>query len=83
MTETITMTNPFAGSQTEISRVFDENKQSKEYVKEYLSKHTVEDENEFYVLFGEGVLMKKGRSKTRTSDYIAGEKHLNVVDYYG
>lgn len=62
--------NPFSGSHTKVTRVFDENKQSFEYMKSYIEKNEIEAENEFYVLFTNGTLCKKGRSGIKTSDYL-------------
>jgi len=42
----------------------------------------VYDENEFYVLFEDGLLVKKGRSKLRTSQYIKGERFKKFADHY-
>lgn len=77
------MTNPFIASNTEITRVFDENKQSIDYMKHFVSTHLVEDENEFYVLFEGGALCKKGRSRVSTSDYLNGFKHKKIESCYG
>lgn len=75
--------NPFNAHQdTEITRVFDENKSSKEYMVDYCSKHAILDENEFYVLFEGGVLCKKGRSGLKSSDYQNNVKPQKIKEYY-
>jgi len=67
-----------------INRVFDENKQSFEYMVGYLERHDILCENEFYVLFEGGVLCKKGRSGVKTSDYLKESvKPINIKNYYG
>jgi hypothetical protein len=53
--------NPFGHGQA--TRVIDENRKSHVF-----------DENEFYVLFEDGLLVKKGRSKFRSSQYLSGGK---------
>ena len=64
--------NPFGHGQA--TRVIDENRKTAESWVEYLSTSKVFDENEFYVLFEDGLLVKKGRSKFRTSQYLKGDK---------
>jgi len=39
-------------------------------------------ENEFYVLFEDGLLVKKGRSKFRTSEYLHGDKFKSFKQNY-
>jgi len=81
--EEIQQTNPFAGYNDPVSRVFDENKQAVEYMKTFVQKHEVMVENEFYVLFDGNVLCKKGRSGVKTSDYLKDSvKPLNIKKYY-
>ena len=63
--------NPFGHGQA--TKVIDENRKTSEMWREYLSSSKVFDENEFYVLFEDGLLVKKGRSKFRTSQYLNGE----------
>ncbi len=72
-----TIINPFGHGQA--TRVIDENRKS--WV-EYLTTSKVFDENEFYVLFEDGLLVKKGRSKFRTSQYIKGERFKTFIDHY-
>jgi hypothetical protein len=64
--------NPFGHGQA--TRVIDENRKTAESWVEYLSTSKVFDENEYYVLFEDGLLVKKGRSKFRTSQYLKGDK---------
>lgn len=83
MIEQLLMTNPFIGSTTNITRVFDENKQANEYMRSFVDTHQIEDENEFYVLFEGGVLCKKGRSRVSTSDYLQNlSKHKTIKQQY-
>ena len=72
--------NPFGfGNAT---KVIDENRKPPEYWQEIFSLHQVSAENEFYVLFSDGLLVKKGRSKFRTSQYIKGEKFTSFKKVY-
>ena len=64
--------NPFGHGQA--TRVIDENRKTVESWVEYLTTSKVFDENEFYVLFDDGLLVKKGRSKFRSSQYLSGGK---------
>lgn len=64
--------NPFGHGQA--SKVIDENRKTVEVWREYLSSSKVFDENEFYILFEDGLLVKKGRSKFRSSQYLKGDK---------
>jgi hypothetical protein len=72
-----TILNPFGHGQA--IRVIDEN--HKVWPK-YLSTAVVYDENEFYVLFEDGLLVKKGRSKFTTSQYINGERFKTLREHY-
>jgi hypothetical protein len=72
-----TILNPFGHGQA--TRVIDENRKS--WV-EYLTTSKVFDENEYYVLFEDGLLVKKGRSKFRTSQYIKGERFKSFAYHY-
>jgi hypothetical protein len=72
-----TILNPFGHGQ--VTRVIDENRKS--WV-EYLTTSKVFDENEYYVLFEDGLLVKKGRSKFSTSQYIKGERFKNFIGHY-
>ena len=72
-----TILNPFGHGQ--VTRVIDENRKS--WV-EYLTTSKVFDENEYYVLFEDGCLVKKGRSKFSTSQYLKGERFKNFIGHY-
>lgn len=64
--------NPFGHGQA--TKVIDENRKTVESWVEYLPTSKVFDENEFYILFEDGLLVKKGRSKFRSSQYLKGDK---------
>lgn len=64
--------NPFGHGQA--TKVIDENRKTVESWVEYLPASKVFDENEFYILFEDGLLVKKGRSKFRSSQYLKGDK---------
>jgi hypothetical protein len=53
--------NPFGFG--EVSRVIDENRKPFEHWWWYVNLNAVFVENEFYILFSDGLLVKKGRSK--------------------
>lgn len=72
-----TVLNPFGHGQA--TRVIDENRKTWD---EYLSTAVVHDENEFYILFEDGLLVKKGRSKFRSSQYIKGDKFKSFKQNY-
>jgi hypothetical protein len=55
-------------------RVIDENRKSQEWWIDYISINQVTAENEFYILFDDGCLVKKGRSKFRSSQYLKGDR---------
>jgi hypothetical protein len=55
------------------SRVIDENRKSQEWWIDYISINQVMAENEFYILFADGSLVKKGRSKFHSSQYLKGD----------
>lgn len=63
-------------------RVIDENRKPAEWWNEYLEFNEVFAENEFYVLFTDGLLIKKGRSKFKTSQYLKGEKFTSFKFVY-
>lgn len=76
--------NPFQTlSAVKVARVVDENRKSEDWWKDYLANIEPEEENEFYVLFSDGMLVKKGRSKYPTSAYLKEIKRLNFKEYYG
>jgi hypothetical protein len=56
------------------TRVMDENRKPTEWWIDYVSINQVLAENEFYVLFKDGCLVKKGRSKFSTSQYLKGDR---------
>ena len=63
--------NPFGHGKA--SRVIDENRKPLEWWIDYISINQVVAENEFYILFEDGCLIKKGRSKFRSSQYLKGD----------
>jgi hypothetical protein len=72
--------NPFGfGNPT---KVIDENRKPQEWFWDYLEFNEIIVENEFYVLFSDGLLVKKGRSKFKTSQYINGEKFTSFKKVY-
>ena len=72
--------NPFCfGNAT---KVIDENRKPQEWFWDYLEFNEITAENEFYVLFSDGLLIKKGRSKFTTSQYIKGEKFISFQKVY-
>lgn len=73
--------NPFG--YLSATKVLDENRKPSEWWIEYLGFNEVVAENEFYVLFDDGLLVKKGRSKFRTSQYIKGDKFTSFQKVYG
>jgi hypothetical protein len=73
--------NPFG--YLSVTKVLDENRKPSEWWIEYLEFNEVGAENEFYVLFVDGLLIKKGRSKFTTSQYLKGEKFISFKQYYG
>lgn len=72
--------NPFG--YLSATKVLDENRKPSEWWIEYLEFNEILVENEFYVLFSDGLLVKKGRSKFRTSQYIKGEKFTSFEKIY-
>jgi hypothetical protein len=78
--ETTTLLNPF-GVNT-VSKVIDENKKSAEWWKDYILTNEAVFENEFYIFFDNGLLVKKGRTKFKTSDYLMSKKFKNFKSYY-
>jgi hypothetical protein len=65
-----------------VTKVLDENRKTSEWWIEYISINQVLAENEFYVLFLDGLLVKKGRSKFTTSQYLKSEKFLSFKEFY-
>ena len=72
--------NPFGYGKA--IRVIDENRKPADWWQEYFDFNEVFAENEFYILFSDGLLVKKGRSKFRTSQYIKGEKFTSFLKVY-
>jgi hypothetical protein len=62
------------------TKVLDENRKSVDWWLQYLKINQAVSENEFYVLFGDGLLVKKGRSRFRTSQYLKNEKFKSFKD---
>ena len=75
-----TILNPFGYGQA--TRVIHENRRTAEMWLEYFGLHQVLVENEFYVLFEDGLLVNKGRSKFSTSQYIKGERFKSFREHY-
>ena len=73
--------NPFG--YLSATKVLDENRKPTEWWIEYLEFNDSVAENEFYVLFEDGLLIKKGRSKFRTSQYLKGDRFISFKQYYG
>jgi hypothetical protein len=64
------------------SKVIDENRKPVDFWTEYLATNQIVEENEFYLLFSDGLLVKKGRSKFTSSLYIKGEKFKLFKSFY-
>ena len=64
------------------SKVLDENRKPADWWIQYLEFNEVAAENEFYVLFADGLLVKKGKSKFKSSQYVKGEKYLDFKTFY-
>jgi hypothetical protein len=64
------------------SKVLDENRKPADWWIQYLEFNESVAENEFYVLFADGLLVKKGKSKFKTSQYVKGEKYLDFKTFY-
>lgn len=78
--EPTTVVNPFGVY--EASKVIDENKKPAEWWKDYVALNEPVIENEFYVLFEDGLLVKKGRTKFKTSDYFTDRKFQSFKSHY-
>ena len=72
--------NPFG--YLSVTKVLDENRKPSEWWIQYIEFNQIVAENEFYVLFGDGLLIKKGRSKFRTSQYLKGDRFISFKQYY-
>jgi len=64
------------------SKVLDENRKPADWWLQYLEFNEAVAENEFYVLFADGLLVKKGKSKFKSSQYVKGEKYLDFKTFY-
>jgi hypothetical protein len=64
------------------SKVLDENRKAADWWIQYLEFNETVAENEFYVLFADGLLVKKGKSKFKSSQYVKGEKYLDFKTFY-
>jgi hypothetical protein len=71
--------NPFG--YLSATKVLDENRKPNEWWIEYLEFNEIVAENEFYVLFSDGLLVKKGRSKFTTSQYLKSEKFKSFKQF--
>ena len=80
MMEETQVLNPFG--YLNARKVIDENKKPSEWWVDYLEFNEVVAENEFYVLFDDGLLVKKGKSKLTTSQCIKGEKFKSFQKVY-
>jgi hypothetical protein len=72
--------NPFG--YLSATKVLDENRKPVDWWMQYLEFNETVAENEFYILFSDGLLVKKGRSKFRTSQYLLGEKFKPFKSFY-
>jgi hypothetical protein len=70
--EEIEILNPFGFGMA--SKVMDENRKPAEWWVDYIQFNEVVSENEFYILFEDGFLIKKGRSKFQSSQYLKGDR---------
>lgn len=81
--QNLVLKNPF-GEGSIINKLIDENGRSHLQMVELLKNNIIRQENEWYVLFENGTLVKKGRSKTSTSEYVNGSKrHKSIIKFYG
>lgn len=72
--------NPFGYGHA--TKIVDENRKSSDWWGDYLAGNEPVIENEFYVLFEDGMLVKKGKSKFSTSQYIKGERFKRFRAHY-
>ena len=68
-----TYSNPIAGSNLIVTKLLRENRADMDKLRADES-FVLDCENEFYLLFTNGVLLIKEKSKFRTSDYLTGKK---------
>jgi hypothetical protein len=80
--EELIMLNPFNCTDVVVNKVIDENKKSADWFKDYIALNDPVIENEFYALFSDGLLVKKGRSKFLSSGYLKGEKFKSFKEVY-
>lgn len=73
--------NPFG--YLSATKLLDENRKPIDWWIEYISINHAAAENEFYILFADGLLVKKGRSKFASSQYLKGEKYVPFRKVYG
>lgn len=64
------------------SKVLDENRKPVDWWMQYLEFNQAVDENEFYILFADGLLVKKGRSKYKSSQYTFGDDYKSFAQFY-
>jgi len=79
--------NPFGeiiheGEVLKIKRVVVESTRSESQMRELLENNEIVIENEWYVLFENGTLIEKSRSKVSSSSYLVGFKHKNIKNCY-
>jgi hypothetical protein len=72
--------NPFG--YLSATKVLDENRKPVDWWMQYLEFNETVAENEFYILFSDGMLVKKGKSKFKTSQYVKGEKYVDFRAFY-
>lgn len=72
--------NPFGYGKA--SRLLHENRKPIQWWWDYLDVNEVVVENEFYVLFEDGLLVNKGRSKFKSSQYLLGHKFYSFKQNY-
>jgi len=63
-------------------RVIDENRKPTEWWIECISITQIIDENEFYILFEDGCLVKKGKSKFQSSQYLKGDRFRSFKEFH-
>ena len=78
--EQVEIRNPFG--YLSATKVLDENRKPADWWMQYLEFNTPVEENEFYVLFADGLLVKKGRSKYKSSQYTFGDEYKSFAKYY-
>lgn len=76
-------TNPFASSPLVVIRSIDESKLSMCAMQDKIKSTPINDENEFFILFEDGTLVKRTRTKFLSSGYIKGDSRISFTEYYG